>query len=379
MKKIVFIMPFFSLPIDASKGGAIEQLMNVLIEENERLGRYEFIFISPYTVDKKYKNTKIITIKENGLSKFIRRSILYLIRKLKLKINYVTKFDKKALKIVKDLSVDKIIIEGAIPTNLDKYNLVDRNKLYMHLHYQHTSNEDLSKYFGNLISVSAFVNDDIKNKIEGDCNFHVLKNCLTSDNFYIKISEEEKKELKKNLGFNEEDFVVIYCGRLSKEKGIDKLIEAFKLIDKENIRLMIIGESFFKGSKKNEFLKRLESECENIIDKIKFTGYIKNSKLYKYYQVADLQVVPTIIEEAAGLVALEGRACGIKQVITNSGGLKEYASDYATVINKEDNIVQNLVDAIVESVNKQQLIKDEDLKEFSRKFYYDNFSNIIEK
>lgn len=377
MKKVLFIMPYFSLPVDAKMGGAIEQLMNVLIEENEKNNEYKFLIISPYEVERKYKNTEIIVVKENKFSKFIRRSILYIIRKLKLKINYVTRFDKKALEIAKNMNVDRIIVEGAIPTNLEKFTLLDKSKLYMHVHYQHTSKEDFSDYFDNVISVSEFVNRDLKKSIKGKINYYVLANCLTSDNFYLKVSEEEKEELKKELGFNSDDKIILYCGRLTKVKGIDKLIDAFKLINDDSYKLLIIGQSFFKGSRKNGFLKELEKKCLDVSTRIKFTGYIHNSLLYKYYQIASLQVIPSMNEEAAGLVALEGRVSGLKQVVTNSGGISEYASKNALVVNRDENVVYNLKEAIINSFNNIETINDELEEKFTKEGYYKNFVKIV--
>ena len=67
-------------------------------------------------------------------------------------------------------------------------------------------------------------------------------------------------------------------------------------------------------------------------------GYINNDELYKYYQIADMQAVPSMWEEAAGLVAIEGMASGLPLVVTRSGGMVEYVDEKcALTVDKEKN------------------------------------------
>ena len=65
-------------------------------------------------------------------------------------------------------------------------------------------------------------------------------------------------------------------------------------------------------------------------------------------QIADMQAIPSLWEEAVGLVALEGMCSGLPLVITNSGGMVEYVPDSAGIkIEKDKDIVQNLAASIL--------------------------------
>ena len=75
---------------------------------------------------------------------------------------------------------------------------------------------------------------------------------------------------------------------------------------------------------------------------MKFTGYIENQKLYRYYQSADIQVIPSLWEEAAGLIAIEGMLSGLPLIITKSGGMIEYAPSNVAVWIDRDNIIPKL-------------------------------------
>ena len=77
-------------------------------------------------------------------------------------------------------------------------------------------------------------------------------------------------------------------------------------------------------------------------DNIEHIGYVSNDKLKDYYTLSDVLVIPSLCEEAAGLVAIEGMACGTPIIATRSGGMPEYTGDAAIIVEKDD-IVNNLV------------------------------------
>ena len=113
-------------------------------------------------------------------------------------------------------------------------------------------------------------------------------------------------------------------------------------------------------------------------------GYIENCELYRYYQAADIQVIPSLWEEAAGLIAIEGMLSGLPLIITKSGGMIEYApSDVAVWVDRE-NIVQNLEDAIIRLADdKEKQIEMSELsleraKKFPKKKFYEDYIEVFE-
>ena len=67
MKKIAFYTPNYSLPVPAVGGGAVEELIEILIDENEKNNKSEYVIFQPVpTKEQKlaiekynYKNTKV--------------------------------------------------------------------------------------------------------------------------------------------------------------------------------------------------------------------------------------------------------------------------------------------------------------------------------
>ena len=98
--------------------------------------------------------------------------------------------------------------------------------------------------------------------------------------------------------------VLLYVGRLAKEKNTATLFKAFQLLTKrqpDEFHLLVIGDG-----PQREQLRRLQSE----VPSVKWIQYCTDSlELARFYRAADLFVHPGM-QETFGLVALESQACG---------------------------------------------------------------------
>jgi glycosyltransferase involved in cell wall biosynthesis len=124
------------------------------------------------------------------------------------------------------------------------------------------------------------------------------------------IPPTNKEEIKKKLGF-ENKKIVIFIGRLTKQKGINFLLEAFKEVDNENKFLIILGE----GELKESLFKKIENL--GIKNRIWFGG--KKDNVIPYLQAADVFVL-TSISEGLPIVLLEAMSCGLPVIVSNVGG-----------------------------------------------------------
>ena len=136
--------------------------------------------------------------------------------------------------------------------------------------------------------------------------------------------------------------------------------------------------------KAEEFLKE---NPERLTDqeKIKFTGFIPNSDLFKYYQIAQVQVVPSVWEDPAPLIVIEGLNSGIAQIVTNSGGIPEYIDPNGSIIlTKENNLIEQLATSINELFKDPERVKTmaqanfEHSQKFNKLNYYNNFIKLLE-
>jgi glycosyltransferase involved in cell wall biosynthesis len=152
---------------------------------------------------------------------------------------------------------------------------------------------------------------------------------------------------RSKLGLKDQDFVVMYSGRLTKEKGVMELIKAIKTLhDIPRLRLVIIGASFYgKDVEKNPFVSALEHEAQTIRQQVVFTGYINYSEVSSYLKMADVAVVPSVWDEPFGLTVAEAMAAGRPLIATRGGGIPEICEG-ASILVERENLVQHLADSI---------------------------------
>lgn len=130
---------------------------------------------------------------------------------------------------------------------------------------------------------------------------------------------------------------VLFVGRLIAEKGCELLLRAFCLA-KTSDRLTIVGDGPEKSALK-ELAKQL-----GIADRTEFLGELVGPDLASAMQSHCVMVVPTTCEEAFGIVALEGLACGCQMIVAESGGLPEAVGPHALTFATGD--IEGLKDRI---------------------------------
>ncbi len=388
MKNIIFVLPAGSLPVPAINGGAIETLVNMLVDENEKSNEFMFHLImckkvgdtTVYNYDK-YKNTKFYDFYMSPFDYKMNRLMNAGNKRLNYSLPLYSPFDKFVSRKVKEIKPDFVVYEGSYTSALRLLKKqVGREKLAYHVHHQIIHKIDISKFFSKIICVSEFIRKDwVDNfKCKNSIDFEVLPNTVDEENFGRTITKKERKEIRESLGFTDKDYVVIFVGRLIKEKGIEELITAIKNIENKNIKLLILGESLFKNSNKTPFTEHLCEISKGLEDRIKFTGFIGNDVVYKYYASSDLHVAPSTCEEAAALVVIESKMVGLPQVVTNSGGLPEFVRSDATILVKESpDFIQNLSNAIEERSKIPTILKPEKNEKFKKSSYYQNFSKML--
>ncbi len=385
MKKVYLVLVPM-LPCPSVKGGAIETLLTNLAKENEKNPKVELHIILKYDrkavrESRKYKNTDFIFIKYGILNKICFK-FYKIFRKLKKDPLTLTYYYHTALnKISKE--ADFIVAEGGNNEMFIPFEKrFGREKLVLHLHYELQSDEMLNRTFGNLISVSQFI--EKRYGADKTVNTKVLKNGVNIDNLKKRITKTQRNFLRSQYHFDKEDFVVLFCGRLIKEKGILQLIRSLKRMKEKNIKLLVVGSANFGEKSETDFEKELREEAENLKRRVIFSGYIPNEKLNEIYQIADVHLIPSVLEDPAPLVAMEGMASGLPIIATKSGGMVEYINeDCAIILEKEKNLEENLRNAILELYHDPERCKSMGkngrlrAKQFSTKQYYKDFVEIM--
>ena len=404
-KKIAIITSGF-LPVPASKGGAVENLIDTIIFENENKNMIRPIIFSIYDkeamkISKNYCNSDFNFIKLSYLSKTIDCVIYFIIntilrKKNSRKYRYIfQRFDflYKCSKYLKNHSYDKVLLENHtimyLCLKFKKNYLKYKDNYYYHCHNIVPSKYGMDRIINNskkIISVSQFRNNYIKkffNIDENKCS--VVLNCCSND-IYKKPSKEELDELLEKYKLNkDEDKIILYIGRVDQDKGTLELVKAFNKIKNKNYKLLIVGAPIFDTGIKTEYENIVKSEIatnKNII----MTGYVKHDSLFKYYALADLVVIPSQIDDSAPLVLIEAITSSKPLIATNCGGIPEYVNEKcAILIDRGSEYINNLYLAIDKVLSNSDLLDSmskESYKEsqkYSEDKYYNSFINELLK
>lgn len=120
---------------------------------------------------------------------------------------------------------------------------------------------------------------------------------------------EEVLQARYECGISKEDKVLLYIGRVSKEKNIAEIIEAMPdyMRSRPEVRLLIIG-----GGPEMERLKHRAEEM-GLAGRILFAGPKPWDKIGLYYQIGDV-FVSASRSETQGLTYIEAMAAGLPVV-----------------------------------------------------------------
>ena len=225
----------------------------------------------------------------------------------------------EVFKLIKEFKNDIIVVGGyATPTGMAAILYLRAKKIPFYLNCD-----------GGFISNDGLIKKKVKTFFIGSANYylstgvgadkylmhygakkekiyHYSFSSLRKDDIEVKVkTRDDKVSLRKELGIIENNMVV-FVGSFIHRKGIDILLKACK--DMEDTAVVMVGGSDISGYK------------EIISEKLKIhihpVGFKNKEEIKKYYQAADLMVLPTR-EDIWGLVINEAMAKGLPVVTTN--------------------------------------------------------------
>ena len=175
---------------------------------------------------------------------------------------------------------------------------------------------------------------------------------------------------------------VLYVGRLVPEKGVHVLVQALRLLHDRGVAIegVVLGGAGFGESAVTPYIQQLYREAPPTLT---FQPYCSGPALGQSFREADFFCVPSIWQEALGLVVLEALASGLPVVASRSGGIPELLADGGGML-VERGSVERLADALellATDVPRRQRLAREAHASFRRSFTWgvvrENYRRIL--
>ena len=384
-------------PIPATRGGATQTMMTHLIDVNEQQKKNDFIIYSYFDVEAEmishqYQHSEFRYYHAHNTFDLLCGLPYRLLRKASRGRTYMkTNFIRWCIKRIKEDKPDVIVIEGNYFQTLQLKNALNIPLiLHMHIDGLHTGTD----HGKNIVSAckGIFVISDYCRKRVAQIDpaqatkVHVLKNAIDVDHFNTDGRMAFRRKYRAEHGIGEDAAVIAYCGRLDENKGVKEALEAFSMLEAKNTYMYIIGSSAYRDGKKNAYVRELEKLAGSLDNRVIFTGYISQEELPNYYAVADISVVPSKCQEAAGNVIIEAMACKLPVVTTKQGGIPEYADPSCCIlVDCDEKLPVHLKEALATLIDNKELYQNMQKSarqvalQYDKVHYYENFVALISK
>lgn len=198
--------------------------------------------------------------------------------------------------------------------------LLPSARLILHMHNE--------KQFGStnkvacLAGCSQYVTDWYRKRGFPTDRFAVLPNGVDVSRFCPSVVDTA---LRRKHGIPEDAFVVLYVGRISPEKGVDRLVDAMSTTAGTGSHLVLVGE-WPKGDASRSKRVRYAESLRGGLARVPSTviDVVSPTEMHRYYHLGDIVVIPSQFEEPFSMVAIEAMASGVPVLAARRGGMVEY-------------------------------------------------------
>ena len=124
--------------------------------------------------------------------------------------------------------------------------------------------------------------------------------------------KDQRDRIRAEHNIPEDSFVILYCGRLSREKGLPVLLGAYQQISSPETTLVLVGDGNLKQS-------LLEHPVARSNESVRFLGFQTRTEIARSYAMADVLVLPSL-RETWGIVVNEALCFGLPVIVSEAAG-----------------------------------------------------------
>jgi glycosyltransferase involved in cell wall biosynthesis len=170
---------------------------------------------------------------------------------------------------------------------------------------------------------------------------------------YVPVTAARKGILRNRQGLSDTAVVFIYCGRLTREKGLLSLLRVWKQLSGRfgDVHLLLVGSGAGMALSCEEDL-RVYVEKNDLEKVVTFTGAVDD--VMDYLHCADVFILPSLTE-AFGLALIEAQACGLPAIGTRVGGIPDIISHGSNGLLVEQDNDAELLEAATRMVTDRNM------------------------
>ena len=338
----IAVMTSGILPVPAVKGGAVENLIDFYLEYNDRHHLHD---ITVYSVaSSKVRGHKALRSQVNHYRYTEMGSLLAKVRKVLFYRKYgngyyhynIDYFLHEVLSDIRGKNYDAIIVENR-PGFILKLREATTATCLLHLHNDFLNRDtqdaaSIAAGYDGIICVSDYITQRVRELGSNNDRCLTVHNAIDTERFY-----DAQPADRLTYGLTADDFVIVYSGRLTQEKGLLPLVEAIRqLSDMPQLKLLIIGASTYGPDEQpTAYMQQIQQAAQPVSSQVVFTGFVDYYRVPSLLKMADMAVVPSLWEEPFGLTVIEAMAAGLPLITTRCGGIPEICQGAAVIVDRE--------------------------------------------
>ncbi len=341
------------LPVPAVQGGAVETLIDFYLDYNDRHQLHDITVYSVWhpTVEThpalQSAVNHYIYIKASGWWNKVKKKLYQASHGREYYHYTIEYYLHKALQHIRTYQYDVILIENRPGYALKLKEVTDAPLVY-HLHNEKLSTQvaryqEIYDAATSILTVSDYIKSRVQTINPQDTKTHTVHNGIDLQAF-------RQKPAKCPIPLDADDFLLVYSGRVNREKGILELVEALALLKEHtHIKLLVLGGSFYGNTTHDDpFIRDLKAKAAPLRDRIVFTGFVPYANIPDYLSIAHVAVIPSVWDDPFPTTVLEAQAMGLPIVTTRRGGIpEEVTEEQALLLQTDEHLVDNLAKAIL--------------------------------